>query len=213
MDETRLHDGSLYRTIDPELGKVQMACLDKLYEFNQLRPSQLAQRTALLQDMFAEIGEHCYIESPLHADWGGKFVHFGKHVYANFGLTLVDDTHIYVGDNVQFGPNVVLATAGHPLAPALRPLAYQYNAPIHIGANAWLGAGVIVLPGITIGANSIIGAGAVVTKDVPANSVAVGNPCHVLRQVNAHDQEYYFKNHRIDWAQVESESGLTKPAD
>lgn len=211
MDETRLHDGSLYRTIDPELGKVQMAYLDKLYEFNQLRPSQVAERTAKLQEMFAELGEHCYIESPLHADWGGKFVHFGKHIYANFGLTLVDDTHIYVGDNVQFGPNVVLATAGHPVAPELRPLSYQYNAPIHIGENCWLGAGVIVLPGITIGANSVIGAGAVVTKDVPANVVAVGNPCHVLRSVNAHDQEYYFKKQRIDWAQVEAESGLTKP--
>lgn len=211
MDDKRLHDGSLYRCTDPELARVQTACLDKLYDFNHLRPSQTAERTAMLKRMFAEIGEQCYIESPLHADWGGRFVHFGRNVYANFGLTLVDDTHIYVGDNVLFGPNVVLATAGHPVEPSLRPLGYQYNAAIHIGANCWFGAGVIVLPGITIGENSVIGAGSVVTKDIPANVVAVGNPCHVLRSVNDRDKDYYFKNRRIDWAQVQVDSGLRRP--
>ena len=148
--------------------------------------------------MFAEIGEDCYIEPPFHANWGGKHVHFGKCVYANFNFTAVDDTHIYVGDYTMFGPNVILATAGHPILPELRQEAYQYNMPVHIGKNCWLGAGVIVLPGVTIGDNTVIGAGSVVTKDIPSNVVAVGNPCRVLREINEHDKEYYFKNRKIN---------------
>ena len=120
-------------------------------------------------------------------------------IYANYNLTLVDDTHIYVGDYTMFGPNVTLATAGHPILPELRQRGLQYNMPIHIGSNCWIGAGVIILPGITIGDNVVIGAGSVVTKDLPSNVVAVGNPCRVLREVNEHDKEYYFKDHRIDY--------------
>lgn len=102
----------------------------------------------------------------------------------------------------MFGPNVTLATAGHPILPELRQHGYQYNAPIHIGKNCWLGAGVIVMPGVTIGDNTIIGAGSIVTKDIPANVVAVGNPCKVMRPINERDKEYYFKNHKINWNQV-----------
>ena len=130
---------------------------------------------------------------------GAHHVHFGENIYANYNLTLVDDTHIYVGDYTMFGPNVTLATAGHPILPELRQRGLQYNMPIHIGSNCWIGAGVIILPGITIGDNVVIGAGSVVTKDLPSNVVAVGNPCRVLREVNEHDKEYYFKDHRIDY--------------
>ena len=152
----------------------------------------------MLKDMFAEIGENCYIEPPFHANFGGKHVHFGNNIYANFNLTLVDDTHIYVGDCTMFGPNVTVATAGHPILPELRELAYQYNTPVHIGRNCWLGAGVIVLPGVTIGDNTVVGAGSVVTKDLPSNVVAVGNPCKVLREINDRDKEYYFKDRKIE---------------
>jgi galactoside O-acetyltransferase len=131
--------------------------------------------------MFAELGDGCYLEPPFHANFGGAHVHFGKNIYANFNLTLVDDTHIYVGDNTMFGPNVTIATAGHPISPPLREQGLQYNLPVHIGSNCWLGAGAIVLPGVTIGNNVVIGAGSVVTKDLPDNVVAVGNPCRVLR--------------------------------
>ena len=148
--------------------------------------------------MFAEIGEGCYIELPFHANWGGAHVHFGKYIYANFNLTMVDDTHIYVGDYTMFGPNVTVATAGHPILPELREKAYQYNIPVHIGRNCWLGAGVLIMPGITIGDNVVIGAGSVVTKDIPSNVVAVGNPCRILREVNEHDKKFYFKDRQID---------------
>lgn len=193
----KMHTGDLYLSMDNDLFNEQITYLEKLYDFNATRPLELEKRNELLKNMFAEIGDDCYIEPPLHSNWAGKNVHFGKGVYANFNLTLVDDTHIYVGDYTMIGPNVVLATAGHPILPELRPMAYQYNMPIHIGKNCWLGAGVIVLPGITIGDNSVIGAGSVVTKDIPANVVAVGNPCKVLREINDHDKEFYFKDRKI----------------
>ncbi len=198
----KLHSGDIYAPGDDDIMREQLLCLEKLYDFNLTRPSEPEKREEMLKNMFAEIGENCYIEPPLHANWGGKHVHFGKNVYANFGLTMVDDTHIYVGDGTMFGPNVVLATAGHPILPELREKQYQFNMPIHIGKNCWFGAGVIVLPGITIGDNTVIGAGSVVTKDIPANVVAVGNPCRVLREINEHDREYYFKNKKINYSEL-----------
>ena len=148
--------------------------------------------------MFAEIGEGCYIEPPFHASFGGAHVHFGKSVYANFNLTVVDDTHVYVGDFTMFGPNVTVATAGHPILPELRKEAYQYNFTVKIGRNCWIGAGAVIVPGVTIGDNTVIGAGSIVTKDIPSNVVAVGNPCRVIREIGGHDREYYFKNRKID---------------
>ena len=197
-NKDKMHTGELYLPGDVEIMKEQQICLDKLYDYNMTRPTESEKRQELLKEMFAEIGEDCYIEPPFHANWGGKHVHFGKCVYANFNFTAVDDTHIYVGDYTMFGPNVILATAGHPILPKLRQEAYQYNMPVHIGKNCWLGAGVIVLPGVTIGDNTVIGAGSVVTKDIPSNVVEVGNPCRVLREINEHDKKYYFKDRKIN---------------
>lgn len=192
-----LHSGELYFPLAGEITELQTKCLEKLYDYNQTRPSEAARREAMLRDMFAEIGEGCYIEPPFHANWGGRFVHFGKNIYANFGLTLVDDTHIYVGDCCMFGPHVTIATAGHPVLPPLREQGLQYNAAVHIGRNCWFGAGALVMPGVTIGDNSVIGAGSVVTRDIPANVVAVGNPCRVLRPIGERDREFYFRDRKI----------------
>ena len=192
-----MHTGEIYFPGDPDIHVIQTACQEKLYDFNQTRPSQLALRTQMLREMFAEIGEGCYIEPPLHANFGGRHVHFGNWVYANYNLTLVDDTHIYVGDDTMFGPNVTVATASHPIAPELRGRGLQYNLPVHIGKNCWLGAGTVVLPGVTIGDNVVIGAGSVVTRDIPSNVVAVGNPCRVLREVGEQDRVFYHKDRKI----------------
>lgn len=194
----KLHSGKIYDPGDEEMMKEQLRCLDKLYEFNATRPTELSRRGELLREMFAEIGEGCYVEPPLYANWGGRHVHFGKNVYANFHLTLVDDTHIYVGDYTLFGPNVTVATAGHPILPELRAKGYQYNAPVTIGKNCWIGAGAILLPGVTVGDNTVIGAGSVVTRDIPAGVVAVGNPCRVLRPIGERDREDYFMDRRMD---------------
>ncbi len=207
----RMHSGELYMSGDEEIMKEQLKILDLLYDFNQTRPSELDKRDELLKKMFAEIGDGCYIEPPLHANWAGHFVHFGKGVYANFGLTLVDDTDIYVGDYTMFGPNVVVATAGHPIYAPLRTKGYQYNASVHIGKCCWIGAGALIMPGVTIGDNVVIGAGSVVTKDVSSNSVAVGNPCRVLRKISEKDILTFFKDKEIDWETVTRESGIAKP--
>ena len=194
----KMHSTALYLPNDDSIVPEQTRCLDRLYDYNQTRPTEGAKRAALLQEMFAEIGSGCYIEPPFHANFGGKHVHFGDNIYANFNLTLVDDTHIYVGDCTMFGPNVTVATAGHPILPELRAQGYQYNAPVHIGKNCWIGAGAIILPGVTSGDNVVVGAGSVVTKDLPDNVVAVGNPCRVLRPVGERDRMYYFKDRAID---------------
>lgn len=194
----KLHSGELYDPMDQELFEEQLRCLERLYDYNQTRPMEQERRAALLRDMLAECGEDCYVEPPFHANWGGRHVHFGKGIYANFNLTAVDDTHIYVGDYTKFGPNVVLATAGHPLCPELREKGYQFNAPIRIGRCCWLGAGVVVVPGVSIGDGTVIGAGSVVTRDIPPNSLAVGNPCRVLRELDERDRRYYFRDREID---------------
>ena len=194
----KMRSGMLYSCSDEALSELQMKCLELLYDYNATRPSQFEKRTEMLKNMFAEIGEGCYIEPPLHANWAGRHVHFGKGVYANFNLTLVDDTDIYVGDHTMFGPNVVVATAGHPILPELREQVYQFNKPVHIGRNCWIGAGAVLFPGVTVGDNTVIGAGSIVTKDIPANVVAVGNPCRVLREIGEHDREFFYKNEKID---------------
>ena len=193
----KMHLTMLYDPADGDIVEEQTACLDRLYDFNHTRPTEPEKRQALMKEMFAEIGENCYIEPPFHANWGGRHVHFGKNVYANFGLTMVDDTHIYVGDYTLFAPNVVVATAGHPIDPALRARGLQYNAAVHIGKNCWIGAGALIMPGVTIGDNTVIGAGSVVTHDIPAGVVAVGNPCRVMREIGEHDREFYFKDKRV----------------
>lgn len=198
-NKERMFTGDLYLPNDAAITGEQNACLELLYTFNQTRPSEQEKRNQLLKQMFAEIGENCYIEPPFHANFGGKHVHFGKNVYANFNLTMVDDGHIYVGDYTMFAPGVIVATAGHPILPELRETVYQYNMPVHIGKNCWIGAGAIILPGVTIGDQVVVGAGSVVTKDLPSNVVAVGNPCRVIREINEHDRVYYFKNRKIDW--------------
>ena len=198
-DKEKMHSGNLYLPGNEEIMAEQLQCLEKLYDFNMTRPLEQEKRTAMLKEMFAEIGDDCYIEPPLHANWGGKHVHFGKSVYANFNLTLVDDTHIYVGDYTLIGPNVTIATAGHPIDPDLREKAYQFNRSVKIGKNCWIGAGAVIVPGVTIGDNTVIGAGSIVTKDIPSGVVAVGNPCRVLREIGEHDKEYYFKDCKIDY--------------
>lgn len=192
-----LHSGEIYDPMDSSVLAEQLGFLELLYDYNATRPREQARRMELLRQMLAEVGENCYIEPPFHANWGGRHVHLGKNVYANFNLTLVDDTHIYVGDYTMFGPNVTVCTAAHPVLPELREKGLQYNAPVRIGHNCWIGAGAIILPGVTVGDNSVIGAGSVVTKDVPANVVAVGNPCRVLRPIEEKDRLYYFKGRRI----------------
>lgn len=194
----KMHTGELYFPNGEEITKEQRFYQDLLYEYNQTRPSETEKRAELLKKILGDCGEGVYIEAPFYANFGGQHCHFGNHIYANYNLTCVDDTHIYIGDYTILGPNVTIATAGHPILPELRQKGLQYNMPVHIGKNCWVGAGAIIMPGITIGDHVVIGAGSVVTKDIPSNVVAVGNPCRIMREVGEHDRNYYFKDRKID---------------
>lgn len=195
----RMKAGLIYDPADKEIVKEQLLFQDKLWEFNQLKPSDFDQKTSYMKEIFAQCGDGCYIELPFYANWGGHHVHFGNGIYANFNLTIVDDGNVYVGDKVMFGPNVTVATANHPIEPSLRDRALQYNKDVHIEKNVWIGANTVIVPGVHIGENSVIGAGSVVTKDIPKNVVAVGNPCRVLREIGERDKEFFWKNEKIDW--------------
>ncbi len=196
-DKEKLHTGDIYYPSGDEIMTEQTSCLEKLYDYNATRPSEGEKRAVLLKEMFAEVGEGCYIEPPLHSNWGGHHVRLGDYVYANFNLTLVDDTYITIGSYTMLAPNVIIATAAHPILPELRRRAYQFNMPVTIGENCWIGAGALIMPGVTIGDNTVIGAGSVVTRDIPANVVAYGNPCRVIRPIGEHDREYYFRDRKV----------------
>ena len=208
-ERAKIHSGNIYWPSDESIMTEQLGYLDLMDEYNNTSRRLQTRRQELLKQLFAEVGENCYVESPYFANWGGHHVHLGNNIYANAGLKLVDDTHIYIGDNTMLGPNVVIATAGHPIDPTLRSKGLQYNLPVWIGRNCWLGAGVIVMPGVTVGDNSVIGAGSVVTRDIPSGVVAVGNPCKVLREIGEHDREYYWRNKKIDPALFEKLDAFT----
>ncbi len=198
----RMVAGLIYDPCDPGIQEMQRPYQEKLWEFNQLKPSDSAKKQAYLKEVFAECGEKCYIELPFRSSWGGHHVHFGSGIYANFNLTLIDDGHIYVGDRVLFGPNVTVATANHPLNAKLRRQEMQYNRDVYIGENVWIGSNTVILPGVHIGKNSVIGAGSIVTRDIPEHVLAVGNPCRVLREIREQDDLFYYRNERIDWDEI-----------
>lgn len=194
----RFKANKLYLPDGPEFMDNQHEYQDKMVEYNRTFPTEVDKRVKLLKEIFAEIGENVVIETPINANWGCKHVHLGRNIYINSNVTFVDDDHIYIGDYTMFAPNVTIATAAHPILPSLRKQGYQYNLPVKIGKNVWIGAGVIVMPGVTIGDNSVIGAGSVVTNDIPENSVAMGVPCRVIREIGEHDKKYYYRNREID---------------
>lgn len=197
-NKERMKKGLIYDPTDKELMKEQGALIARMNEYNATSPAETEKRAALIKEMFAEAGEGCYIEPPFRANWGGKHVRLGNYVYANFNLTLVDDGNIDIGDNVMFAPNVTVITATHPVLPSLREKGLQFNVDVKICSNVWIGAGAIIMPGITVGENSVVGAGSVVTKDVPPNTVVVGNPARVLREIGERDRLYYFRDKKID---------------
>lgn len=213
-ERERMDAGLLYDPGADEIMDEQIPYQDLMAEFNSLPATDFEGQQRLMKEMLAECGENCFIQRPFYANWGGRHVHFGSNIYANFNLTCVDDGHIYIGDWVKFGPNVTIATPGHPILPELRKGAgsiLQYNKDVHIEAGVWIGAGTVICPGVTIGENSVIGAGSVVTRDIPANVVAVGNPCRVMREIGERDREVFFRDEPIDWDEVTARYGVSKP--
>ena len=187
-----LNSGEIYDSVDDEFIAYQHELVERLNQFNRLpeTPNGLVERDEILKELCGTYGEDLYVIPPVSANCGLRHVHFGKRVVVNFGCCFVDDGDIFIGDDTMIGPNCTLATSIHPVSPRLRRYKLQHNKQIYIGRNVWLGAGAIILPGITIGDNSIVGAGSVVTKNVPANTIVVGNPAKVLREITEEDDRF-----------------------
>jgi len=184
----KMNSGQIYTDLgSPELAAEHRHCLEVLYEFNQSAPGNIKLRTKLLQKILGSCPDDFWIEPPLRCSYGyNTFI--GNHFYANYNLTIIDDVKVEIGEHVLIAPNVVITTSGHPVHPELRLNGAQFSRPIKIGNHAWLGANVVILPGIEIGDNSVIGAGSIVTKNIPPNVVAVGTPCKVMRKITEKDK-------------------------
>ncbi len=174
--------GDLYIADDPELARDYQRAMALMERFNASPASDPDMRQRILDDLLGSFGEGSEIRPPLYVDYGYQ-LHVGARTFANFGLVALDVTKIVIGDDVQIGPNVQLLTPTHPPDVELRRAKWEAAQPITIGNNVWLGGGAIVLAGRTVGENAIVGAGSVVTKDIPPNTLVVGNPARVVRSL------------------------------
>lgn len=165
---------------DPDLISERLECKELCRDYNELRPRQIKERDKLLRKILGEVKTNILIEQPFHCDYGYN-IRVGENFYANFNLVILDEAPVTFGDNVFIAPNCGFYTAGHPIDAVERNKGLEYARPISVGDNVWIGAGVSVLPGVTIGDNCVIGAGSVVVRDIPSGSVAVGNPCKVVK--------------------------------
>ena len=189
--------GLPYRASQDGLPQEQLENKQKIYDYNHCRPDETEKKEGLLRSILGRCGKNVTLLSPFHCDYG-KQIEIADNVFINYNCVMLDVGRIVIGENTLLGPNVCLAAAGHPIHPLSRRSGYEYGAPITIGKDVWLGANVVVCPGVHIGDGSVVGAGSVVTKDIPANVIAAGNPCRVLRPITEEDRPYYFKKKRFD---------------
>lgn len=194
--EKRMQNGWLWTDTGEYLAE-QKRAKDLLWEFNQSKPSDEERRTEIARKLFGKIGAPVWIMQPLTLA-RGKTVTIGEGTYINSNLTLVDDYTITIGKNCLFAPNVTICTTGHPVHPKLREHGEMYSFSVTIGDGVWLGANVMILPGVTIGDNAVIGAGSVVTRDIPPMTIALGTPCRVVREITDRDLTYYYHDLRVD---------------
>lgn len=193
----RMLAGLPYKAWLDGLAEERLACKEKIYEFNNLHPTERERATEIITELFGKTGKDVYIEQPFHCDYGYN-IEVGDNFWVNYNLTILDVGKVTAGDNVLIAPNVSIYTAGHPVHPDSRNSGYEYGIPVTIGSNVWIGGNSVILPGVTIGDNVVIGAGSVVTKDLPHNVIAAGNPCKVLRKITEEDRDYYFKDKKFD---------------
>lgn len=192
-EKEKAREGILYdANNDAELVAERLAAADITYMLNSLKPSQVAEREALLRRLFGKTGKVFSIVSPFFCDYGYN-IEIGENFFMNMNCVILDGAKVTFGDNVFVAPGCGFYTAGHPLDAERRNAGLEYALPIRIGNNVWIGAQVCVLPGVTIGDNSVIGAGSVVTKDIPSGVLAAGNPCRVIRPITEADAARYRK--------------------
>lgn len=197
----RIEQGKLFTDHCEGLPEERLHCKRVMTEFNRTEPDDREGRARLMNELFKKETK-AWIEPPFYCCYGTNIT-LGDFVYINVNCSFIDDGKITIGSRVMFGSGVAIATVGHPIKPDMR--GYMYTDPVTIGDNCWIGANVTICPGVTIGENTVIGAGSVVTKDIPANVVAVGNPCRVLREINEHDELYYYKDRSFAESGIEED--------
>lgn len=198
----RIAAGKLFTDYGEGLPEERLHCKQTMAAFNRSEPDDVENRFRLMRELFGRETK-AWIEPPFYCCYGTNIT-LGEHTYINMNCSFIDDGKITVGARVLFGPGVAIATVGHPIKPTMR--GYMYTDPVTIGNDCWIGANVTICPGVTIGDNTVIGAGSVVTRDVPANVVAAGNPCRVIRAIDERDDEYYYKDRKF------SDSGIEEDA-
>lgn len=195
-EKEKMIAGKPYMASDKELQRARLEAQRLCYRYNQIDPKNYKERKALIRGLFANTDSLFCVEQPFYCDYGFN-ISIGNNFFSNYHLTILDCANVTIGDNVMFGPNVAIYTAGHPIHADTRNTGLEYAFPVKIGNNVWIGGNTVINPNVTIGDNTVIGSGSVVTKDIPANVIAVGNPCKILREITEEDKKYYYKNLEI----------------
>lgn len=190
MTEKQLQQHGMLYCLDRELFDAHLQCKKITRQLNQTLETEVSRRKELVRQLFAEAGTGAYVEPPFYCDYGYN-TRVGKNFYCNYDCVFLDCGSITIGDDVMLGPKVALYAVGHAIDPEVRRLRQDFPKPITIGDNVWIGGSAVVCPGVSIGSNTVIGAGSVVTSDIPANVVAAGNPCRVLRPITDQDTKYW----------------------
>lgn len=188
--------GEPYYASDKELTTSRLNAQRTCYRYNQIDPKNYKERKSVIRGLFKNVGTMFCVEQPLYCDYGFN-IEIGENFFSNYHLTILDCAPVKIGNNVMFGPNVSIYTAGHPIHHEIRNTGLEYAFSVIIENNVWIGGNVVINPNITIGENTIIGSGSVVTKDIPANSIAVGNPCKVIRNITNEDRKYYYQQREL----------------
>jgi maltose O-acetyltransferase len=188
---------------DDSIMEEQKACRRKLQKLNFMDRSDFDGIAQAVKELLGR-SDGAFINPPFYCDYG-THIEVGKNFYANYNCTILDVAKVTIGDNCQMAPNVAIYTAGHPIHPASRNSMYEYGKKVTIGDNVWIGGNTVICPGVCIGDNVVVGAGSVVTKDIPAWSLAAGNPCRVLRRITEEDRRKLFRDEEIDaeaWEEI-----------
>lgn len=182
-EKEKMIKGMLYdANYDDELCKERAVCKDLCFEYNNIKPSDYESQQKKIREIVGHVGENCFVTAPFWCDYGYNIT-FGDNFYSNHNMVILDGGKVTFGNNVFVAPDCGFYTAGHPIDYVERNKGIEYTKPITVGDNVWIGGGVKVMPGVNIGSNVVIGGGSVVVKDIPDNSVAVGNPCRVIKKL------------------------------
>lgn len=196
MNQCERRDAQLPYISDDSIFQEQIPARILTQKLNTMDRSDFDGIKEVVKELFGK-SDGAFVNPPFYCDYG-KNIEVGKNFFANYNCTILDVAKVRIGDNCQLAPNVSIYTAGHPIHPDTRNTLYEYGIEVTIGDNVWVGGNVVICPGVHIGDNVVIGAGSVVTKDIPAWSVAAGNPCKVIRKITEQDRKYYYKNREFD---------------